>query len=155
MEMPQHRECSSIPTLRKVLTLRGGPVTLAVLPKTGKGARMRGVGTPQHWTSQLASSIRQYLSWIFAITALICLHLSALMVPNALHPPRHVPSAGLRIAGAAFALSLPIQSVVFALAWWTVWRRKPSARGWAIAASLFFILHSGLVLYLERNVLQQ
>jgi hypothetical protein len=77
------------------------------------------------------------------------------MVPNALHPPRHVPSAGLRIAGAAFALSLPIQSVVFAIAWWTVWRRKRSARGWAIAASLFFILHSGLVLYFLRNVPQQ
>jgi len=66
-----------------------------------------------------------------------------------------VPSAGLRIAGVAFSLSLPIQSVVFAMAWWTVWRRKRSARGWAIVASLFFVLHSVLVLYLARNVPQQ
>jgi hypothetical protein len=77
------------------------------------------------------------------------------MVPNVWHPPQHVLSAGLRIAGAAFALSLPIQSVVFAMAWWTVWRRKRSARGWAIAASLFFILQNGLMLYLARNFLQR
>jgi len=66
-----------------------------------------------------------------------------------------VPSVGLRIAGVAFSLSLPIQSVVFAMAWWTVWRRKRSARGWAIAASLFFILQNGLLLYFLRNVPQQ
>jgi hypothetical protein len=72
-----------------------------------------------------------------------------------LHPPQPVPTAGLRIAGAAFALSWPIQSVVFAIAWWTVWRRKRSARGWAIAASLFFILHSCLILYFARNFLHQ
>ena len=120
---------------------------------------MRRAGTPLHWTSQLASSIRRFLSWIFALTAFICLRLclrlSALTLPHILHPLQPVPSVGLRIAGVAFILSLPIQSVAFAMAWWTVWRRKRSARGWAIAASLIFILHSGLVLYLARNVPQQ
>ncbi len=72
-----------------------------------------------------------------------------------LHSLQPVPSAGLRIAGVALSLVLPIQSVVFGMAWWTVWRRKRSARGWAIAASLFFILLGGLVLYLARNVPQQ
>ena len=147
--MSQHRERSSILTGRKVLTLRGGPVTLGLLPKTGKGARMRRVGTPQHWTSQLASSIRRFLSWIFALTAFICLRLSVLTLPHMLHPPQPVPRVGLRIAGAAFGLALPIQGVVFAMAWWTVWRRKRSARGWALAASLFFMLQGGLVLFTE------
>ena len=72
-----------------------------------------------------------------------------------LHPSQPVPSAWLRIAGAAFSLSLPIQSVVYAMAWWTVWRRKRSARGWAITASLLFVVHSGLVLYVARNFSQQ
>jgi hypothetical protein len=74
------------------------------------------------------------------------------MLPDYWHPSQPFPSAGLRIAGASF---LPIQGVVFAMAWWTVWRRKRSGRGWAIAASLLFLLCSGLLLYLDRSALQQ
>jgi hypothetical protein len=29
---------------------------------------------------------------------------------------------------------------IFALAWWTVWKEKPSARGWGVAASLAYVL---------------
>ena len=116
---------------------------------------MRRVGTPLHWTSQLASSIRRFLSWIFAIEAFIYLKLSVRMLPQILHPLQPASSDGLRIAGAAINLSFPIQSVVFAMAWWTVWRRRRSARGWAIAASLVLILQSGLLLYFLRNFLQQ
>jgi uncharacterized membrane protein (DUF106 family) len=30
--------------------------------------------------------------------------------------------------------------IIFAVAFWTVWKEKPSARGWGIAASLAYIL---------------
>src|SRR5260370_16185547 len=159
MEMTPHGGVSSLLALRKSVDATRRPSYSEHLPETGKGARMRRAGTPLHWTSQLASSIRRFLSWIFALTAFICLRLclrlSALTLPHILHPLQPVPSVGLRIAGVAFILSLPIQSVAFAMAWWTVWRRKRSARGWAIAASLIFILHSCLVLYLARSVPQQ
>jgi len=35
---------------------------------------------------------------------------------------------------------MPLQTAVFGLAWWTVFREKRSARAWGIAASMVFIL---------------
>jgi predicted permease len=32
-----------------------------------------------------------------------------------------------------------ILAIIYGLAWWTVWKRKPSGRGWGIAASLIYI----------------
>jgi len=44
-------------------------------------------------------------------------------------------------------------AAVFGVAWWTVWKGKPSARGWGIAASLFYILVSLLpIIFFSRSV---
>jgi hypothetical protein len=42
---------------------------------------------------------------------------------------------------------LSVQAAIYGMAWWTVWKRKPSARAWAIAASLTTILLSLLIIW--------
>jgi hypothetical protein len=36
--------------------------------------------------------------------------------------------------------AFPALAVAFGVAWWKIWKHRPSARGWGIAASLAFIL---------------
>ncbi len=37
---------------------------------------------------------------------------------------------------------LAIEVAVYAVSWWTLWKRQPSARAWAVGASLLYILPS-------------
>jgi hypothetical protein len=38
------------------------------------------------------------------------------------------------------AVIFPGLAIVFGVAWWTIWKEKPSARFWGITASIIFIL---------------
>jgi hypothetical protein len=46
---------------------------------------------------------------------------------------------------------MPLQTAVFGIAWWTVFREKRSARAWGIAASLVFILWTLLPLVMSPH----
>src|SRR5215468_5065106 len=35
-----------------------------------------------------------------------------------------------------------VLAIIYGVAWWTVWKRKPTARPWAVAASLTYVLIS-------------
>jgi hypothetical protein len=117
---------------------------------------MRRVGTPQHWTSQLAAAIRQFLCWTFALTAFLAIQVSVRTTPHILwHPPDAARGVRLEITRILLGLLIPAQSIVFAMAWWTVWRSKVSARAWAITASLIFVLGSCLMLYSAGEIWRQ
>ncbi len=85
-------------------------------------------------------TLRKYLSWSFAFTSLVCLHVAFLSALRTIHPsiphPIHQRYALLLLlVPAVFTLF----AVVFGMAWWAVFKGKTSARGWGIAASLINI----------------
>jgi len=76
------------------------------------------------------------LSWLFSVSSLVCLSIVFPYMLRIIHP--HDGSLTLRsllVPGVLSALA-----TIYGVAWWTVWKRKPSARVWPIAASLTFIL---------------
>jgi hypothetical protein len=137
-------------SFQKELTLHPRPATLGFLPGR-PGAHMSRVGACQRWKSQFATPLRGFLCWTFALTALIALRVSVDITPKILHASRAAQSIRWKITGTALGLAIPAQSIVFAMAWWTVWRRKASARGWAIAASLIFVWLSCHILYVSAG----
>jgi hypothetical protein len=48
----------------------------------------------------------------------------------------------------------PIETVIFAVAWWSVWKRKHSAKFWGITASLTWIL-TWLIGYLQFSLVHR
>jgi len=90
---------------------------------------------PSEW--EWPTDFRRFMCWIFLATSLQYLTISLRSIPYSLHQYSAVPL--LRIL-----LTAPIISVVMAtlsgVAWWTIWKGKASAKGWAIATSLVYIL---------------
>lgn len=64
-------------------------------------------------------------------------------------------SSSLEILSTVAKLLIPALAIVFGMAWWTIWRKKPSASIWGIAASACNILLSGIMLYYAPRVLWQ
>ena len=79
--------------------------------------------------------MRKILAWLFGIEAFLTL---TTYLWDSLHTiPRPIGSLPLRNMLLAVFLSLLI--IIFAVACFTVLRKRPSARGWAIAASISYI----------------
>jgi len=79
-------------------------------------------------------SLRNIYSWLFAFTSLICLRIAFTFTLRTISQEN---TAGpYLLIGAALLL---VFGFVFAMAWWTVFKLKPSARWWGIAASLINI----------------
>lgn len=80
--------------------------------------------------------LRKFLYWVFAITAISCVQMSVVFFLSG----RAIPYEGrfwlIHLIPPCFFL----MAVVFATAWWTVWRQKPSGRIWGAAASLINVL---------------
>jgi hypothetical protein len=92
----------------------------------------------------LMDSARKYLSWIFALAFFIGVPITFTTTANIFSSMRHRDtSVHLSVAWwlLLFVLPwvMPLQTAVFGLAWWTVFRSKRSARIWGIAASLVFV----------------
>jgi hypothetical protein len=110
------------------------------------------------WMYPFAGWIRGFLCWIYALTAAIFLQHSLSTVQD-VFGSLFVLRVALElyswrdIANALGPLTLPAVGIVFAMAWWTVWRRRPSSRGWAIAASIIYLLLSLMGFYLGGRVL--
>ncbi len=94
------------------------------------------------------NTIRKLLCWLFAISSLLCLWNALLLILRIVH--RHY--AFLPGRGALAIAFFPVLAIVFAAAWWTVWKRKPSARGWGIAACLTYVLVSAWGIFSSRSV---
>ena len=81
-------------------------------------------------------TLRKNLCWIFAIEAFVCLQLALSSIPRTIHRPYAFFSLRNLLVPALFTAL----AVVFGKAWWTVWKERPSARVWGIAASLMWTL---------------
>jgi hypothetical protein len=81
--------------------------------------------------------IRKLMCWIFAARSVQYLIISLRIILYTIH--QHAALSLLRglLTAAAFSAVVSASS---GLAWWTIWKGKFSARGWAIAASLMSIL---------------
>ena len=79
-------------------------------------------------------ALRKFLYWAFAMSAIMCLQISVAYFPRSLQFP-DLPRWR--------ALSVPVgfflMATIFATAWWTVWRQKPSGKIWGVAASLITV----------------
>lgn len=90
------------------------------------------------------NALRKYVSWIFGITFLIGVPITYSTTVNLLqailrsHPTAPLPSSS-QILLLVIPWVMPLQTAVFGIAWWTVFREKRSARVWGILASLSFL----------------
>ena len=83
-------------------------------------------------------TLRKNLCWIFALAAFVYLQIAV----SGILRTTHRPHAFLSLRNLLVPVLYTAFAVVFGLASWTVWKGRPSARGWGIAASLINILVS-------------
>jgi hypothetical protein len=81
--------------------------------------------------------LRTVLCWGFLLTCLENMIVSVKSIPNPNHRQHGLPILYILLFAPAFSIAV---SVICGVAWWTVWQGERSARGWAIAASLMFVL---------------
>ncbi len=77
--------------------------------------------------------LRMIIGWLFAIPCLVNIWFTGSFLLRLMHHHAfHIRS----LLGFVF----PVLSIVFGIAWWTIWKEKSSARQWGITASILFIL---------------
>src|ERR1700691_4930131 len=81
--------------------------------------------------------IRTVLCWGFLLTCLEHMIVSGRSIPDAIHRQHDLPLLYILLISPTFSIAV---SVICGVAWWTVWNEMRSARGWAIAASLMYLL---------------
>jgi hypothetical protein len=88
------------------------------------------------------NSVRNWFGWLFAITSVVCIRIAFRLSPQVMqHRPYNLH----------FIESItifPVEAIIFAMAWWFVWKRKHSARFVGIAASLTLLVNT-LIAYLQ------
>lgn len=89
--------------------------------------------TEWHWPTD----IRKLMCWIFLGTSLQYINISLKSIPSAVHQQSSLPF--LHILLLAPTLSV-LMALVSGMSSWTIWKGKASAKGWAIAASLIYVL---------------
>lgn len=78
------------------------------------------------------NSLRKLLCWLFALSSFTCAQLVLLYAGRAiLHTGNR---SQFRFALLLLAVFAPL-ILLFGTAWWTVWKGRPTARRWALAAS--------------------
>jgi hypothetical protein len=87
-----------------------------------------------------------FLCWNFAFCSVLTFGLAIWLTSGMIQ--RHGVAVPLR----AWLVNgvLPLEATIFALAWWFIWKNRPSARVWGLAGSLILILNS-LAFYLQRS----
>jgi hypothetical protein len=110
------------------------------------GTGLKYAGRPSLWGGLHLHKLRGFLAWVFAFSALVCLRLTFSTTLQLIH--RHYNLSLFRVLLVLLAAAMnPVQFVVFGAAWWTIWKGKPSARRWGIAASLIYVLIFCLLAY--------
>ena len=98
-------------------------------------------------------TLRQILLWTFALAALLWFSLSWFIFTTAHDALAEVshPSAWFVLRDISLALVVPTLSILFGVAWWTLFRRNPSARIWTILGSFALSLSALALIYLLPN----
>ncbi|HUB20753.1 MAG TPA: site-2 protease family protein [Acidobacteriaceae bacterium] len=96
-------------------------------------------------------AVRNFLCWMFALGAILFLRSSLYSLLDFISwPEAHLPPTLLR---ASIHTALPLLGLVYALAAWTFWTAKPSARAWGLLASAANAFLGCLFLYMDRRFL--
>ncbi|MFZ0632640.1 MAG: M50 family metallopeptidase [Acidobacteriaceae bacterium] len=96
-------------------------------------------------------AVRTFLSWVFALGAVVFLRSSVAAVLNVLGWPRvHFPSS---MVSAGVSAAAPLLGFVYGMACWSFWRCRPSARAWGVAASMLNVALGSVFLYMDRRYL--
>jgi hypothetical protein len=80
--------------------------------------------------------------WLFAITSLVCIRI-AFQLSRQVFQHR---AYDLHFIEAITIF--PVEAIIFAMAWWSVWKRRQPARFLGTAASLTFLVNT-LIAYLQ------
>jgi|SRR5271157_954867 len=86
---------------------------------------------------QWPTDIRKFMCWIFLATSLQYLTSSLRNIPYTLRPYYAVPLLQRLLMAPVITI---VMAVVSGIAWWTIWKRKSSAKVWAIATSFIYVL---------------
>jgi len=92
-------------------------------------------------------TLRKNLSWVFAFISLVCLQISVSSILATTHRHHSLPLFRYLLVPFTFTM----MAAVHGGAWWTIWKNKPSARFWGLAASLINLLLSVGLIYLSRS----
>jgi FtsH-binding integral membrane protein len=99
--------------------------------------------------NQDMQDVRKFMACIFAISSLICLWNTPRLILHVIH----LQSSLHLLRNLSIAALFPVLAAIYGVAWWTVWNRKPLAKGWGVAASLTYILLSlWLIFYLSGSI---
>ena len=84
-------------------------------------------------------TLRWALSWNFAFLCLLCTVLACWLIVRTSQLQVNAASSHPRalLVDAVF----PAMATVFGFAWWKMWKQRPSARAWGIAASVLITAH--------------
>lgn len=82
--------------------------------------------------------LRRILCWNFALLSVVCFSLALWLTGGMIQ--RH--GTTLPISVWLLNCVAPAEASLFAVAWWFIWKRKPSGRVWGIVASLVLILNA-------------
>jgi Zn-dependent protease len=91
-------------------------------------------------------SIRLTFAWCFAAIALISAAVEVKLFPMFVGTPEESPIYA--VAGVAFLLAV---AVLFGIASWTIFTRKPSARIWGIVGSVMLVLLFGCPIFVFKR----
>jgi hypothetical protein len=80
--------------------------------------------------------LRKLVGWQFAGAAVTTLLVTAWLIPEILG------GAGRLSPKVCIITVFVAMATIDGIAWWSVWKERPSARGWAVAASLASLLGS-------------
>jgi len=88
-------------------------------------------------------TLRWALGWNFAFMALICAAMSILVILRTMRFKQEAFQHAASSNPLVFFLYavFPVAAVLFGVAWWKIWRQRPSARTWGIAACILLALH--------------
>ena len=96
-------------------------------------------------------AVRNFLCWMFALGAILFLRSALFSILDiASWPDAHLPPT---LLSAGINAALPVLGLVYALACWTFWTCRHSARAWGLAASAVNTLLGCSFLYMDRRFL--
>jgi hypothetical protein len=81
--------------------------------------------------------MRKFFGWLFGIVAVMWLAISILICSGLVKTGiLHRQNSRGSIAALIIFFAFVCMTAVFAMAWWTTWKSRSTARAWGIAASL-------------------
>jgi len=94
--------------------------------------------------------LRVFMSWMYAISSLMCLWRVFLRI---LRIRRDFVFLPVPLFNLLVPIEFSVLAIIYGAAWWTIFKGKPSARGWGTTASLTYILFPlSEIIYFSRPV---